>query len=99
MKPESGERKSIMDPRKTTVHSRHFSTHVSDITLCTQFTSAELCIAKGRKDTHQFNPLISVSFQNQLVSELFPSATAALADCHAGFLVHFYLCFLSCDMQ
>lgn len=63
------------------MHSRQFSVHVSDITICTQFTCAELCIAKRRSDAHQFNPLISASFQHQFFSELFSSATAALSDC------------------
>lgn len=85
IKAESGERKSIVDPQKITVHSRHFSMHVSDITVCTQFTSAELCVAKGRKDVHQFHPLISFSFRHQHFSELFPSATAALSHCHGIF--------------
>lgn len=70
-----------MDPKKTAEHLRHFSMHAFDITVCTQFTSAELCISKEIKDAHQFNPLISVSFQHQLLSELFLSATAALLDC------------------
>lgn len=80
--------------QKTTVDSRHFSVHASDITICTQFTSADLCIAKRRNDAHRFNPLISASFQHQFFSELFPSATAALSDCHGFVFVELFL-FLS----
>lgn len=111
MKAESGEIKEDCESTEYyCAFETFFSMHGSDITACTQFASAELCITKCRKDTHQFSPLISVSFQHQLYSELSPSATAALSDCHGTFLFLslsmvplFYAIFIfslfHCDMQ
>lgn len=106
IKAESGEIKEDCEPTEHYCAFETFSSmHGSDITACTQFASAELCIAKCRKDAHQFSPLISVSFQHQLFSELSPSAPASLSDCRGTFLFfvsfpgsivlcHFYLCFV-----